>query len=51
MILTWTDVVANDSEIIRFRREMESLFANELRVQGSMFKVQGATALVEKPRT
>ena len=29
MILTWADVVVTDSEIVRFRREMESLFAAE----------------------
>jgi predicted homoserine dehydrogenase-like protein len=29
MILTWTDVVMPDSEIVSFRREMESLFAAE----------------------
>jgi predicted homoserine dehydrogenase-like protein len=28
-ILTWSDVVLADSDIIRFRREMESLFAAE----------------------
>ena len=29
MILKWNDVAVTDSEIIRFRREMESLFAAE----------------------
>lgn len=29
MLLTWTDMVVTDSETIRFRREMESLFAAE----------------------
>jgi hypothetical protein len=29
MMLTWTDIVAIDSEIVRFRREMETLFAAE----------------------
>jgi predicted homoserine dehydrogenase-like protein len=28
-ILTWTDVAVTDSESTRFRREMESLFAQE----------------------
>jgi len=28
-ILTWSDVVVTDSEIVRVRREMESLFAAE----------------------
>jgi predicted homoserine dehydrogenase-like protein len=28
-ILTWTDVMVADSEIVRFRREMESVFAAE----------------------
>ena len=41
MILTWTDVVMPDSEIVSFRREMESLFAAELGVQRSKFKVWG----------
>jgi predicted homoserine dehydrogenase-like protein len=38
--LTWADVVVTDSDIIRFRREMESLFAAEFGVQRSMFDVQ-----------
>ncbi|HLF39055.1 MAG TPA: SAF domain-containing protein [Burkholderiales bacterium] len=29
-ILTWSDVVVTDGEIVRFRREMESLFAQEM---------------------
>jgi predicted homoserine dehydrogenase-like protein len=29
MILKWNDVAVTDSEIIRFRREMEALFAAE----------------------
>jgi predicted homoserine dehydrogenase-like protein len=28
-ILTWTDVVVTDGETVRFRREMEALFAQE----------------------
>ena len=29
MLLTWTDVVVTDSEMVRFRREMEKTFASE----------------------
>ena len=39
--LTWNDVVVADNEIVRFRREMEELFAAEFGVQSSRFKVQG----------
>jgi predicted homoserine dehydrogenase-like protein len=40
--LKWTDVVVTDSDIVRFRREMESLFAAEWGIRGSEFKVQGS---------
>jgi predicted homoserine dehydrogenase-like protein len=43
MILTWTDVVVSDGEIVRFRREMEALYAAEFGVQSSRFKVQGSS--------
>jgi predicted homoserine dehydrogenase-like protein len=41
-ILTWTDVVVTDSGIIRFRREMESLFAAEFGISGQQpaFSIQ-----------
>ncbi|MBM3359462.1 MAG: flagellar biosynthesis protein FlgA [Betaproteobacteria bacterium] len=41
MSLTWADVVLADSEDVRFRREMEAIFAAELGVPGSGFKVVG----------
>ena len=39
-ILTWTDVVVTDGEIVRFRREMEALYAAEFGVPSSGFKIQ-----------
>jgi len=43
-ILTWADVVAADSEAVRFRRDMEARFAAELGVQNATFRVQGSKA-------
>jgi predicted homoserine dehydrogenase-like protein len=42
--VTWRDIALPETEAARVRQEMEAMFAPELGVQGSMFKVEVSSA-------